>query len=95
MISIDDLNGFLFFSKIPGSSPLTQLFKRRLRWNFVICVGCGPIKEIDNGKIEGDSITIGSEAAVVCNVGYDATLPTVTCQVTGLWETASCLPKGK
>lgn len=80
------------YTKIQKQSETFWIFKVKLCSFFV---DCGPVNDIANGKIKSDNITIGSVATVICDTGYDATLPTVTCQVTGLWETVSCIPKGK
>ncbi|XP_060578444.1 sushi, von Willebrand factor type A, EGF and pentraxin domain-containing protein 1-like [Ruditapes philippinarum] len=55
--------------------------------------GCGKVPDIDHGNVISTSDLIGSSANVTCDAGYLPSISIIICQVTGLWETASCLPK--
>jgi hypothetical protein len=57
--------------------------------------GCGSVPSIENGIVSLDETSIiGSVANVTCNKGYYPSSPTITCQMTGSWETVSCVAKG-
>ena len=49
---------------------------------------------IDNGNIITASNLIGSSANVTCDAGYQPSVSSIICQITGLWEPANCGPIG-
>ena len=58
--------------------------------------GCGNVPKINHGTIKPSGKTnFGSFANVECDVGYTASEMNVSCQRTGDWEVAKCLPKGE
>ncbi|XP_060590279.1 sushi, von Willebrand factor type A, EGF and pentraxin domain-containing protein 1-like isoform X2 [Ruditapes philippinarum] len=78
----------------PSSPTITCLMTGS--WETVSCVakGCGPVPSIENGIVSLDETSIiGSVANVTCNKGYDPSSPTITCLMTGSWETVFCAAK--
>ncbi|XP_053396463.1 sushi, von Willebrand factor type A, EGF and pentraxin domain-containing protein 1-like isoform X5 [Mercenaria mercenaria] len=64
-------------------------------WEIVYCVvtDCGKPPQIMDGKFvlnKETQTTFVSSATVVCDIGYTATSPKISCQANGSWENASC-----
>ncbi|XP_053400560.1 sushi, von Willebrand factor type A, EGF and pentraxin domain-containing protein 1-like [Mercenaria mercenaria] len=62
-------------------------------WENVTCFskGCSSIPTISNGKITVTGTTsVGSFANVTCDVGYEASVSSIKCQISRIWETAEC-----
>ncbi|XP_053381189.1 uncharacterized protein LOC123561349 [Mercenaria mercenaria] len=64
-------------------------------WEPVLCTAkdCGTLPAISSGEYElvGSSTTFGALARVICDTGYTADKQSVTCQSTGIWESAVCM----
>ena len=57
--------------------------------------GCGDIPDIEDGSIVpfGES-TFGSEANVICEPGFVAEKPNITCLTSGVWDNVTCVRTG-
>ncbi|XP_060580503.1 sushi, von Willebrand factor type A, EGF and pentraxin domain-containing protein 1-like [Ruditapes philippinarum] len=64
-------------------------------WESVTCkkIDCGDVPLLDYGsialQIDGNS-SYGALANVTCDTGYNTTLHTIQCQITGQWQDTTC-----
>jgi hypothetical protein len=58
---------------------------------------CGDLYQIRNGSIKldisGKSIYL-SKASVTCDLGFDPSNESISCQADGTWQNATCVIKG-
>ncbi|XP_053400559.1 sushi, von Willebrand factor type A, EGF and pentraxin domain-containing protein 1-like [Mercenaria mercenaria] len=67
-------------------------------WETAICkaIDCGPVPEISFGTtklIDEFNTTYGASAYLTCDTGFETNVSNITCQSSGLWETAVCKAK--
>ncbi|XP_052242328.1 sushi, von Willebrand factor type A, EGF and pentraxin domain-containing protein 1-like [Dreissena polymorpha] len=66
-------------------------------WEEANCTAkdCGPLSLIANGAYilenQNNNTTFGSTANVTCHTGYSASAISITCNSSGIWETAECI----
>lgn len=67
------------------------------RFTFILFTDCGIPGEITNGTSELDvpgKTTYPSTATISCDLGFEASADSISCQANGTWEDASCEIKG-